>query len=46
VVFAVPTEARKAAVAEVFAAQPEEAGELFRVVLAGELVPALLEGAA
>lgn len=42
VVFAVPTEARKAAVAEVFAAQPEEAWELFRVVLADELTSALL----
>lgn len=42
VVFAVPTEARKAAVADVFAAQPEEAWELFRVVLARDLTGALL----
>jgi len=42
VVFAVPTEARKAAVAEVFTAQPEEAWELFRVVLARDLTSVLL----
>lgn len=46
VVFAVPTEARKAAIVETFARQPEEAWPLFRVVLADELTSALLGGPA
>lgn len=46
VVFAVPTEARKAAIVDTFARQPEEAWPLFRVVLEDELTSALLGGPA
>lgn len=44
VVFAVPSEARKSALVEVFAAQPEEAWPLFQVVLADDLVASLIGG--
>lgn len=46
VLFAVPSEARKAALVEVFRAQPEEAWSLFQVALAGELPAALIRGTA
>lgn len=45
VVFAVPSEARKEALVDVFRAQPEEAWGLFQVVLADELPAALRRGA-
>jgi len=44
VVFAVPSDERKAALVDVAAAQPEEAWPLFRIVLADDLVAALIEG--
>lgn len=43
VVFSVPSEERKAALVEVCARQPSESWPLFRVVLAGDLIAALLE---
>lgn len=42
VVFGVPAEARKAAVVEVFARQPEDSWPLWRVVLAPDLAAALI----
>jgi hypothetical protein len=46
VVFAVPTEERKAALVDVLRAQPEEAWPIFQVVLAAQLPEALMRGAA
>lgn len=43
VTFAVPSEARKAVLVDLFAAQPEESWPLWQVVLAGDLTVALME---
>jgi len=44
VVFAVPTEERKAVLVDLFAAQPEESWPLWQVVLAADLTDALIGG--